>query len=56
MGGSAGDCSAPDGEFDNGGIESTMVGEANIPKSLFSAERSGIGDTIIPQGDLSTVP
>lgn len=33
-----------------------MVGEADSLSSLLSAERSRIGETIILQGDLSTVP
>lgn len=38
------------------GIEPNMVGEADILYSMLSAVQTGMGNTIIPKGDLADVP
>src|SRR5271168_348106 len=42
-----------DRAFATAGIEPNVVAEADVLSSILSAVRSGIGDTIIPKGDLA---
>ncbi len=42
--------------FAEAGIVPNMVGEADVMGSLLAAARSGLGDIILPKGDLSDVP
>ena len=44
-----------DRAFAAAGIEPNVVAEADVLSSLVSAVRSGVGDAIVPTGDLSDV-
>jgi LysR family transcriptional regulator, nitrogen assimilation regulatory protein len=42
--------------FAEAGVAPNMVGEADVLSSMLSAVQTGIGDTVLPKGDLSDVP
>lgn len=42
--------------FADAGIVPNLVGEADVLSSMLSAVQTGMGDTIVPKGDLSDVP
>lgn len=42
--------------FAEAGVVPNMVGEADVLTSMLSAVQTGMGDTILPKGDLSDVP